>query len=87
MLVNESNFETLEKASKITGVDYDIKWYDAEDIKGYIYEYNLLTIIEDLTVEINRLEETIEDIETDKRDNYRPISQAEQIGINDKDFI
>lgn len=45
------------------------------DIKGKDY------------AEVNHLEEKIEDIEQDMRDNYRPIPVAEQVGISDRDFI
>lgn len=87
MIVNESNFDILEKASKITLTDYEIKWFDAENINGYIETDNLISIIEDLIYEIDRLEEKIEDIKQDIRDNYRPIPYAEQVGISDRDFL
>lgn len=43
-------------------------------------------IIADLILEIDRLEEKIEDIEQDRDDNYKPISYAEQVGYNERDF-
>lgn len=43
-------------------------------------------IIADLILEIDRLEEKIEDIEQDREDNYKPISYAEQVGYNERDF-
>lgn len=87
MIVNESIYDILEKASNITLTNYDIKWFDAENISGYIKEENLIDIIEDLIIEVNRLEEEIEDIEEDIRDNYKRISNDEQIGISNGDFI
>lgn len=87
MIVDESVFDIIEKASKITLTDYDIKWFDAENINGYIDTDNLILIIEDLICEVNHLEEKIEDIEQDMRDNYRPIPVAEQVDISDRDFI
>lgn len=87
MIVNESIYDILEKASNITLTNYDIKWFDAENISGYIKEENLIDIIEDLIIEVNRLEEEIEDIEEDIRDNYKRISNDEQVGISSKDFI
>ena len=87
MKVNESNYETLEKASKITGTDYEIRWFDAENIDGYVDEETMLYIIDDLMCEIDRLQEEIEDMEQDIKDNYRPIPVAEQVGISDGDFI
>ena len=87
MIVNESNFETLERASKMTSTDYEIKWFDAENIDGYIDTENLMSIIEDLICEVDRLQEEIEDMEQNIQDNYKPIPVAEQVGISDKDFI
>lgn len=87
MRVDESNYEILEKASKITGTDYEIKWFDAENIIGSIDAENLISIVDDLTYEIDRLQEEIEDMEQDIQDNYKPIPVAEQVGISDKDFI
>lgn len=87
MMVDESNYETLDRASKMTGTDYDIRWFDAENIKGYIDSETLLTMVEDLIIEVDRLQEEIEDMEQDIQDNYKPISYAEQVGISDSDFI
>lgn len=87
MKVDESTFETLERVSKITFTDYEIKWFDAENIDGYISSDSLFSMVEDLIYEIDRLQEEIEDMEQDIHDNYRPIPMAEQVGISDKDFI
>lgn len=87
MKVDESNFSILEKASKITSTDYEIKWFDAENIDGYIDVETLIYIIEDLICEVDRLQEELEDMEQDMQDNYKPIPLAEQVGISDRDFI
>lgn len=87
MKVDESNFDTLDRASKITLTDYDIKWFDAENIDGYIEPNNVISMIDDLVHEISRLNEKIKDREQDIKDNYRRISVAEQVGISDRDFI
>ena len=87
MRVDVSNFETLKRASEITLTDYNIRWFDAENIEGYIDGEDLLSIIDDLIYEVDRLEEQIEDIKEDIRDNYKPISYAEQVGVRDSDFI
>ena len=87
MRVDVSNFETLKRASEITLTDYNIRWFDAENIEGYIDGEDLLSIIDDLIYEVDRLEEQIEDIKEDIRDNYKPISYAEQVGVSDSDFI
>lgn len=87
MRINEGNFDILDKASNITGTDYNIRWFDAENISGYIDDDDLVSMIEDLVCEIDRLEEKIEDMEQDIKDNYRRIPIAEQVGVSDRDFI
>ncbi len=82
MEVDESNFKILDRASKITGTDYDIKWFNAEEIDGYIEEDNLISMIEDLICEVDRLQEELEDTIQDRNDNYKPIPYEEQIGYN-----
>lgn len=64
MEIDETNYELIEKAIKISGMDYKINWFDAENIKGYMYQWDVTGIIEDLLGEISRLEEEIEDMKT-----------------------
>lgn len=87
MKVDESNYEILKKVSEITLTDYEIKWFNAENIDGYIESDNLFYMIEDLLYELNHLEEEFEDLKQDIQDNYKPIPVAEQVGISDKDFM
>lgn len=87
MRVDEDNYWILQKASRITGTDYDIRWFDAENIDGYIDTQNICPMIEDLLIEIDRLQEELDDLQEDIKDNYRHIPTSEQVGISDKDFI
>lgn len=87
MLVDESIFGILEKVSNITMTDYEIRWFNSENIEGHIEAECMLSMIEDLLCEIEHLEEKIEDIIQDRNDNYKPIPYAEQVGISDRDFI
>ena len=87
MKVDESNYYILDKASKITLTNYDIKWFDAENVDGYIEPDNIITMIEDLVYEIEYLKEKIKHIKQDIQDNYRPIPYSEMVGISDRDFI
>lgn len=77
MIVNEENYDMLQKVSKKTMTDYGIRWFNAENIEGYIEANNMYSMIEDLFCEIERLEEKVADIEQDKRDNYRRITPSE----------
>ena len=43
-------------------------------------------MFEDMFCEIDSLEEKIEDMEQDIRDNYKPISPYEMYGVNERDF-
>ena len=54
---------------------------------NYIEIEELLGIIENLNYEIERVTDKFIEFENDVRDNYKQISQAEQYGISDKDFI
>ena len=89
MRVTPDNYETLKKASDITLVDYDIKWFDAENIEGYIDSEGLLSMIEDLIVEYNHKKEELEDVKQDIEDNYEPkrIDPYDYYGVSRGDFL
>lgn len=50
-------------------------------------EEDIINVLENLLDTIDELEEEIEKLEEDLKENYRPISVAEQVAISDKDFI
>lgn len=77
MKVDESNYETLQKASNITFTDYEIKWFDAENINGYIEVDSLLSMIEDLICEIEHLQEKYEDLQQNMKENYKWVGTCE----------
>lgn len=79
MKINENVFDIINKVHEITLTDYEIKWFDAENINGYIESDVLLNIIQDLICEIEHKEEEIEDIKQDIKSNYRPLTIAEQV--------
>lgn len=65
--------DLIDKIEEITCTDYERKG-------NYIPAENIENIIKDLLYEIDRLNEKIEDMENDIRDNYRPISNEEMYG-------
>ena len=65
--------DLIDKIEEITCTDYKIKG-------DYIPAENIENMIKDLLCEIDRLNEKIEDMENDIRDNYRPISNEEMYG-------
>ena len=89
MRVTPDNYEILKNASDITLVDYDIKWFDAENFAGQIDSDGLLSMIEDLIVEYHRKEEQLEDLKQDLEDNYVPrrIDPYEEYGVSRNDFF
>ena len=48
---------------------------------------NMMSVIEDLLYEIDRLEEKYDDLKSDMESNYRAIPVAEQYGISEREFI
>ena len=87
MIINESNVDILRRVSQLTLTDYEVKWFNTDDIEGYINAEEIVYMIGDLINEIEQLEEKIRNMEQDIQDNYRPIPVSEQVGISDKDFI
>ena len=84
MRIDESNYKIIYRVSHLTGTNYNIKWFDAENVNGYIDGDDLIEMIEDLIGEIDRLEEEKEDIIQDRDDNWKRVSIEEQIGYNER---
>lgn len=72
MIINK---ELANKIKSKTLNEYGIKIED----KVYLEQNDVLSIIEDLLVEIDNLEEKYEDLERDMQDNYKHIPVEEQI--------
>lgn len=78
MILKEHEVGKILKAQKITLTNYKDEMIICGD-KGYIEPYTLYTIIEDLLMEIDGLEEKIESILNDRDSNWKPLSIEEQI--------
>jgi septation ring formation regulator EzrA len=76
--------ELYDRISNATSTDYGAKKIDDEYY--YFDEYAIESMFEDLFCEIDSLEEKIEDMEDNIRDNYRPISPYEMYGVSERDF-
>lgn len=72
MIINK---ELAKKIKSKTLNDYGIEIKD----KVYLEQKDVLSIIEDLLLEIGNLEEKYEDLERDMQDNYKHIPIEEQI--------
>lgn len=88
MEVNESNYDTLQKVMDITDTDYEITWRDAENIKGYIDQSEIVDMLNDLLKVIERLNVKYEEFEEDVRENYqpKPFDPWEEYGISPNEF-
>ena len=76
MRIDEDNYGIIDRAEKILFTEYEKHWFDAENIDGYMDEEELLSIIEDLCDEIERLQEPIEiinDYPNEERDREREV--------------
>lgn len=76
IIIDEEVRKLLDKASKVTKTNYE----------DYSIQ-SLICAVEDLLFEWDYLKDEIEEINQDIEDNYKPISRAEEIGYNKKDFL
>lgn len=72
-LLTDNELKILEIVSNKTGTDYEIK-------NNLLPNDNFMSVIEDLLCEVGRLEEQIETLENDKRDNYDSRKMSEYTG-------
>lgn len=79
MKVDESNEAILNKASKYTNTNY-IKWFDAENIEGYIEQDDLIDIIDSLLYEIDMKDNDYRQLEIDIEENYIPRPMSDYTG-------
>ncbi len=79
-LLDEKELKIFKEIEEKTITNYEIE-------NNLLPLENVIGIVEDLLSEINSLNEKLEDLENDVRENYRPIPVAEQYGISDEDFI
>ena len=79
-LLNEKELKIFKEIEEKTNTSYEIE-------NNLLPLENVMGIVEDLLSKINSLNEKLEDLENDVRENYKPIPVAEQYGISDEDFI
>lgn len=90
MRIDESNYLVIDRAERLLFTEYEKRWFDAENIDGYIDNDTLIDIISDLCDEIELINEELEEeknkYEEDIRENYKPISPYEFYGVSEHDF-
>ena len=74
------NEDLYKRIQSVTMTDY-------EALGDFIPSESIEPMLEDLLLEIDRLQEKYEDLEKDLQDNYRAITPEETYGITDRDFI
>lgn len=77
--LNDDELKKINEASEKTYSDYEL-------VGDFIPVENLMAAIEDLLVEVGRLEEKYKDLEQNLEDNYKPISYSEQVGYREEDY-
>jgi hypothetical protein len=70
----------LKKIQEITMTDYEAEG-------SFLPSDAVNDIIEDLLLEIDRLQEKYEDLEQNLEENYKPIPVSEQYGVTNHDFL
>lgn len=78
--VSNKEMERFKEISDITVTDYEFKG-------NFVPVVSLLTMIDDLLLELHEKEEQIEGLEQNIKDNYKQIPVSEQVCVSDKDFI
>ena len=79
----ELDLELYEKICDITGTDYEL----AKGNGNYVLAYHDVDVmLRDLVCAYGVLEEQLEDLKQDIKDNYKPISHWEEYGISEEDF-
>lgn len=78
--LENDELEKINRVSKISFTDYELKG-------NFIPVESMMAAIEDLLIEIDRLEKEKKDREQEIEDNYKPYSKEEMYGVSDRDFI
>lgn len=78
-VLDEKDLLLLDRVKKITGQSY------VEN--NQIEVDKMLDIIQDLVAEVGRVQEELEDLQNDVRDNYKRIQNNEMYDISDNMFI
>jgi hypothetical protein len=78
-VLEEKDLLLMERVKKITGQNY------VEN--NQIEVDKMLDIIQDLICEVGRVQEELEDLQNDVRDNYKRIRNSEMYDIHDGMFV
>ena len=86
MRIDETNYETLQRAYDITGKPNKIFWRDAENIDGYIDTDDVIELMDALIDEYNGKRDELQELEEyidNKENKYDPYLEY---GVSERDF-
>lgn len=78
----------IEIEQDIRDVEFELSEIDQKIVSKKSVSFNeLLDLIDNLNYELDNLKDEYNNFKDEVEENYRPISQSEQYGISDRDFI
>ena len=79
--LDEDEFRRIKEASEITYTDYELQ-------ADFIPVENLMSVIDDLLVELDNKEEKIKELENDIENNYelKSVNPYTEYGVSERDF-
>lgn len=78
----------IELEQDIRDVEFELSEIDQKIVSKKSVSFNeLLDLIDNLNHELDNLKDEYNNFKDEVEENYRPISQSEQYGISDRDFI
>lgn len=79
--LDNDELEKINRVSNITFTDYELKG-------NFISVESMMSAIEDLLIEIDKLEEAKKDMQQDIENNYelKNVNPYEEYGISERDF-
>lgn len=78
----------IELEQDIRDVEFELSEIDQKIVNKKSVSFNeLLNLIDELNYELDNLKDEYNNFKDEVEENYKPISQSEQYGISDRDFI
>lgn len=78
----------IELEQDIRDVEFELSEIEQKIVSKKSVSFNeLLDLIDNLNYELDNLKDEYNNFKDEVEENYRPISQSEQYGISDRDFI
>lgn len=78
----------IELEQDIRDVEFELSEIDQKIVSKKSVSFNeLLDLIDNLNYELDNLKDEYNNFKDEVEENYRQISQSEQYGVSDRDFI